>query len=201
MATNLLQPYGFQVTRNALGLAPNYSAKLYQILNGYGTNLGKGDPVKWGTGTAQGTLILATPSDTNIVGIFGSVLPYYDTSQQQTSHGLNGSYQSTAAPSAGTNVNCVIYDDPFATFVCQVNGGPFLQTWQGQNINFLAGAPNSSGISTIALDGTTVGTSNTLPFQIVNVWGVSGGPQDPVNTNPWLEVRMNTAQMLATTGV
>jgi len=206
MASNLLQPYGLQLNRNALGLAPNYQGKLYLIKKGYASNIGKGDPVKWGTGGNQGYVVLAAPTDTNIIGIFNAVLPYYDTVQQATAHGLNGSYQGSSSPSA--DVQCLIYDDPFATFIAQVNGGPFVQTWQGQNINFVAagggvgpGNPNISGISTTALDGTTVAVTNTLPFQIIGTVGVSGGPQDPANTNPWLEVRMNTAQMLSPTGV
>ena len=58
MATNLLQPTGLQLNRNALGLAPNYQGKLYQILTGYGSNIGKGDIVQLkdeGYGTADGS--------------------------------------------------------------------------------------------------------------------------------------------------
>lgn len=207
MATNLLQPTGLQLNRNALGLAPNYQGKLYTIKKGYASNIGKGDLVKWGTGGNQGYIVLAAPTDTNILGVFNAVLPYYDATLQGIAHGLNGSWQSSA--NANADVQCLVYDDPFGTFTAQVNGGPFLQTWQGQNINFVAavgsasgnGNPNISGISTVALDGATVGTTNTLPFQIIGTVGVTGGPQDPANTNPWLEVRFNTAQMLATTGV
>ena len=199
MASNVLQPYGFQINRSALGLAPNYAGKQYFIKAGYGSNIGRGDLVKWGTGANQGRIVLATTADTTIIGAFSAVLPYYDQTQQATSHGLNGSYQSGANPSA--DIACLVYDDPFATFIAQVNGGPYLATWPGQNINFLTGAVNISGISTEALDGTSVGTSNTLPFQIIGTVGVSGGPQDPANTNPWLEVRLNTAQMLAQTGI
>lgn len=207
MTTNLLQPTGLQLNRNALGLAPNYQGKQYLIKKGYGSNIGKGDLVKWGTGGNQGYIVLAVPADTNIIGVFNAVLPYYDATQQATAHGLNGAYQSGANPNG--DIQCLVYDDPFSTFTAQVSGGPFVQTWQGQNIGFVAavgtasgnGNPNISGISTVALDGTTVQTTNTLPFQIIGTVGVTGGPQDPANTNPWLEVRMNTAQMLSQTGV
>lgn len=206
MGTNLLQPYGLQLNRNALGAAPNYQGKLYYIKQGYASNIGKGDPVKLGTGANQGRIVIATPADTNILGIFSAVLPYYDTAQQQIAHGLNGSYQASASPNG--DIQCLVYDDPFATFIAQVNGAAFAQTYQGQNIGFVAagggvgpGLPNISGISTVALDGASVANTNTLPFQIIGPVGVTGGPQDPANTNPWLEVRMNTAQMLSPTGV
>ena len=199
MASNLLQPTGFQLNRNRISGAATFQGSAYYIKQGYGSAIGKGDPVKFGTGANQGRIVLATPADTAILGFFDAVLPYYDATLQAISHGLNGSYQSSANPNG--DIQCLVYDDPFMTFTAQVNGGPFVQTWQGQNINFLANAgPNISGTSTVALDGSSVGVSNTLPFQIVGTVGISGGPQDPANTNPWLEVRMNTAQMLAATG-
>lgn len=200
MASNLLQPTGFQLNRNFTGAAPTYQGNLFYIKQGYGSSIGKGDPVKFGTGANQGRIVLAGPADTNILGFFNAVLPYYDATLQATSHGLNGSYQSTANPNG--DIQCLVYSDPFATFTAQVNGGPFLQTWQGQNINFLANTgPQISGVSTVALDGTSVANTSTLPFQIIGTVGIAGGPQDPTLTNPWLEVRMNTAQILSPTGV
>lgn len=200
MALNLLQPTGFQLNRNFIGAAPTYQGNLFLIKQGYGSSIGKGDPVKFGTGVNQGRIVLATPADTNILGAFNAVLPYYDATLQGTAHGLNGAYQSTANPNG--DIQCLVYSDPFSTFIAQVNGGPFLQAWQGQNINFLAnGGPQISGVSSVALDGGSVGTSNTLPWQIVGTVGFTGTPQDPANTNPWLEVRMNTAQILSSTGI
>lgn len=202
MATNLFQPNGLQVARNRISGANTFQANQKAIKVGYGTSIGRGDPVKAGTGTNQGYIVLAGPADINLVGYFAGVLPYFDLTQQQTAYGLNGSYQSSSNPSA--DVQCLVCEDPFVTFMAQVSGGPFAQSWVGQNINMLAGsagAPNSAGISTMALDASTVGTSNTLPFQIVGVLGVPGGPQDPANVNPWIEVRLNTAQMLSSTGV
>jgi hypothetical protein len=206
MATNLLQPNGLQLLRNLISGAPTYQGNQYTIKAGYGSNIGKGDPVKTGTGTNQGYIVLASPTDTEILGIFQGVLPYYDQTLQATSHGLNGAYQSSANPIS--DIPCMVYSDAFTTFAAQVNGGPFVQSWRGQNISFIAaaggvgpGLPNLAGISTTALDGGSVGTGPALPFRIVGTIGVVGGPQDPTNTNPWLEVRLNTAEMLAPTGI
>lgn len=207
MGTNLLQPTGLHLNRSALGLAPNYMGRQYNIKRAYATNIGKGDPVKLGTGGNQGYIVIAAPGDANILGIFNAVLPYYDSNLQATAHGLNGAYTSTALPPTGVDIPCLVYDDPFATFIAQAQGGPY-SNWQGRNISMLAatassgpGFPNAAGISTTVLDGTTVNTTPTLNFQVIGAVGVTGGPQDPANTNPWLEVRLNTAQMLSATGV
>jgi hypothetical protein len=196
MATNLLQPNGLSYCRNRINGANTYQANQRAIKQGYGSSIGRGDLVKFGSGTNQGYMVLATLADTNTVGAFSAVLPYYDSTQQATSHGLNGSYQSTSNPS--TDVQCLVGEDPFGTFIAQCSGGTFAQSWVGQTINFLTGtngAPNSAGISTLALDSSTLGNPNA-PFKIVGVFGVSGGPQDPANVNPWLEVMLNTSSML-----
>lgn len=201
MGTNLLQPSGLSYCRNRLNGANTYQMNQRAIKAGYGSSIGRGDLVKFGSGTYQGYIVLATLTDTNSVGSFHAVLPYYDSTQQAMSHGLNGSYQSTSNPSA--DVQSLVGEDPFGTFIIQCSGGTFAQTWVNQTINFLAGsngAPNSAGISTMALDFTTLGAPNA-PFSIIGAFGVVGGPQDPTNVNPWLEVRLNTSQMLSSASV
>lgn len=205
MATNSYVPNGLTVggARQRAGGSASYQNSIFKIKAGYsGSNIGRGDLVKRGTGAQQGYIVPALTTDTNIVGVFDTVLLYYDKTAQQTMHGLNGSYQTNANPSA--DILCTVIDDPFVTFVAQVNGGPYLQAWEGQNINFLTGTngvPDITGQSVLALDGASVGTANTLPFQILSVTGVTGGPRDPANTNPWIEVRMNLASMLQQTGI
>jgi hypothetical protein len=201
MGTNAFVPNGLSVVRSRAGGAATYQNNLATIKVGYGSNIGRGDLVNQGTGANSGYTVLQGLADTQTFGVFGAVYPYFDTVQQGTAHGLIGSYQSGASPSA--DISAWIIDDPFVTFIAQVSGGPWLQSWRGQNINFLTGTngvPNATGQSTLALDASTIGTTNTLPFQIIGVLGVQGGPQDPTFTNPWIEVRFNTAALLQTTG-
>lgn len=203
MATNTLTPQGLLQSNNAIGGAPTYQLSAYKIKNAYATNIGVGDLVRTGTGGNQGYVTLAALGDTSALGVFVTVYPYYDTTFMQTAHGLNGSYKNTAAPVSGTDISCAVIDDPFAVFRAQVSGGPWAESWRGQNINWLTatnGAPNAAGISTLALDGASVNTSNTLPFRIMGLAGVSGGPQDPANTNPWILVRFNPAVIEALQG-
>jgi hypothetical protein len=194
MAVNTLAPNGLLFSRNRMGAAPTYQAQQYYITNGYASKIGVGDLVKTGVGGNQGNVVISAFGDTSGLGVFVTVLPYYDTTFQQTAHGLNGSYPTTAAPVTGTNVPCLVISDFLAVFRVQMSGGPWTASMRGQNINWLTGtngAPNAAGISTLAVDATTIGTSNTLPFRIENVVGVSGGPQDPANTNPVIEVGFN----------
>lgn len=204
MATNLLAPNGLSAARNVIGAAPTYQANAFFIKSGYASAIGMGDLVKTGTIANQGYVTISALADTGTLGVFAGVLPFYDQTLQAISHGLNGSYPTTANPVSGQDVPCLVISDPFATFIAQVNGGTYANTWRGQNINFTTGTngvPNISGRSILSLDFTTLGTSNTLPFRIVGPVGVTGGPQDPANTNPWVEVRLNTSELLNSTGI
>jgi hypothetical protein len=202
VAANNFAPTGLSFVRNFISGSNTFQQNQSAIKVGYPTAIGLGDLVKLGTGTYQGYTVLSLLTDTNTLGVFGGVLAYVDATLQGVSHGLNGSYQPTANPIA--DIPCLDVMDPYGTFKAQVLGGTFAQTWVGQNITFVAGsngAPNASGRSTLALDYTTLGTSNTLPFRVVGVLGVTGGPQDPAIVNPWIEVRLNTSSVLNPTGI
>lgn len=204
MASNTLSPNGLSFASNLLIGANTYKATKYKIKNGYGSNIGRGDVVMTGTGGNQGYVILGTSGASNWLGVFVGILPYYDTTLQAIGHGLNGSYQSGLTPPSGVDIDCLVIDDPFAVFMAQMNASSWAVSWRGQNVNFLSGsngAPDKSGQSTLSLDSTTIATTNTLPLRIVDVAGVTGGPQDPANVNPWVLVKLNTSEILAATGI
>jgi hypothetical protein len=201
MATNPFVPNGLSVARSRAGGAATYQNNQCLIKAGYASNIGRGDLIGKGTGASAGYAVISGVADTGAWGVFGAVYPYYDNTAQQAMHGLIGAYTNTANPS--TDIDAWLIDDPFVTYVAQVSGSPWSVTWAGRNINFLAGSngvPNITGQSTLALDAATIADTNTLPFQIVGKFGVAGGPQDPANTNPWIEVRLNTAALLNPTG-
>lgn len=194
MAVNVLAPNGLLWSRNRMGGAPTVQAQAYQITRGYASNIGIGDLVKTGTAGNQGNVIISAFNDTSGLGVFAGVLPYFDITQQQTAHGLNGSYVSTALTPVGIAIPCLVISDFLAVFRVQMSGGPWVASYRGQNINWTTGTngvPNAAGISSLSVDGTTIGTSNTLPLRLEGLAGVSGGPQDPANTNPLVEVSFN----------
>lgn len=194
MGTNTFAPTGFVFSRNRRTNSPTFQANKYKIKAGFASKIGIGDLVSTQTGGNAGYIGPTgnAPGANGILGIFMGVLPYFDLTQQAQAYGLNGSY--VANTNSQADIDCLVVDDPDAVWRIQVQGGPWAQSWRGENIQLLAnsnGAPNASGISTAALDGTTVAVTNTLPFRIQELVGVSGGPQDPANTNPWIEVCIN----------
>ena len=216
MATNQYAPNGLTVggARNRISAAANYAHQFGMIKAGYGTAIGRGDLVNFGTGGNQGFVVISGHADTNGFGVFQSVYPYYDQTAQQTMHGLNGSYPTNANPSTTgpsspystvAGIICGVIADPFATFIAQTNSvGGWQQVWAGQNINFVAGTngvPNITGQSTLALDYASIALDDTLPLRIVGPAGVPGGPDDPNNSNCWLEVALNTAWLLNKSGI
>jgi hypothetical protein len=204
-SSNLFAPSGLIFARNFISGANTYQANQFKIKQGYSTAIGVGDLVKTGTGGNQGYIVPALLGDTNVLGVFVGVLPYYDNTAQQTMHGLIGSWPGASA-NASSDVSCLVISDPFAVFRAQVSASTsaYFESWRGQNINFLTGtngAPNIAGVSTLALDFSTLATTATLPFRVVGNSGVTGGPQDPGNNNPWIEVRINTSEVLSATGI
>jgi hypothetical protein len=206
MALNTLAPLGLIRANNLVG-APTYGLSSFKIKNGYTGSIGLGDLVRTGgAGVNQGEVILAANNDTSFLGVFAGIYPYYDTTLQAIGHGLMGSYRAGLSPPTGVDIQCAVIDDPFATYRAQVSGGPWSETWRGQNINWLAntnGAPNAAGLSTLVLDAASINVTPTLPLRIVGLAGVPGGPQDPANTNPWVLVRINAslAEHLMGTGI
>jgi hypothetical protein len=204
--SNLYAPSGLIFTRNFISGANTYQANQFKIKQGYASAIGMGDLVKTGTGANLGYIVPALLNDTGVLGVFAGVVSYYDSTAQQTMHGLNGAWPGSSA-NASADVACLVISDPFATFSAQVNApsNAYVESWRGQNINFLTGTngvPNTAGISTLALDYTTMNTTNTLPFRIIGPLQVApGGQRDPANNYPWVEVRINNSEVLAGTGI
>lgn len=200
MATNTLAPMGLVFNRNRVSASPTYQINGYTLLKSYATKIGVGDMVMSGTSTTQGYVILAPDNASTILGVFAGVQPYYDLNLQTTVF----TQWWTGTQNASADVGCYVGDDPNTTFRAQVNGGTYATSWRGQNIGWTAGtngAPNISGISVLSLSFSSLGLSGTLPFKILGPAGMSGGPQDPGNVNPWVEVSLNTSEYLNSTGV
>lgn len=219
MATNTAAPNGLSFVRNRITASPTFQPSIKLIKNGYASNIGIGDLVITLTGASKGFVGISTGVESAQLGVFAGITSppqgtygqpgavgdgVYDTNMGAMNYGRNGAYVSTITPPTGVNVGAKVIDDPFAVFRAQMIGGAWTDDLMGQNINFTAatnGVPNASGVSILSLDFASIATTNTLPFRIVGLSGVQGGPQDPSNTNPWIEVSLNTAELLASTGI
>lgn len=201
MAINTLAPMGLIASRNLNMNAPTYQANRYTLLKSYSTKIGLGDVVA-SAGGNTGYIALPADNPTLILGVFAGVEPYFDLNLSTTV--FTQWWTGTQNPSA--DVGCFVYDDPTIVFRAQVVGGPFAQSWRGQNTQWTGstnGAPNQAGISTLSLSASVATTSANYSFRVMGVVGMSGGPQDPANTNPWIEVAINStsSERVSGTGV
>lgn len=195
---NVFSPNGLVYSFNKLGAAPTYQAQLAYIQSGYATSIPMGSVVV----QVGGYVTLAADNPARIFGVFAGVLPYWDTTLQQTAHGRNGAWVASTASNA--SVPCLVISDPMAVFRIQCSGIAPAATWPGLNLNWVAGTNatlSQSGISVLAGDSATPAANAAFPFIIEGLAGVVGGPQDPTTTNPWLNVRINPALSTALLGL
>lgn len=201
MATLTLAPNGLQWVRHKLSTAQGFATNNnYYIRAGYtGSAIGFGDLVQTGTSTNAGYVIQYAAGNTNVLGVFAGVGPYFDTVLNAVVPGKNY-WAGTESPSG--DVPVYIIDDPWAVFRIQVSGGPLMTASRGLNADVSGyGAPNSVGISTAALNYSTVATTSTLPLRIVGWSTVAAGGSttyDPTTatsanqpTNNYAEVTLN----------
>ena len=195
---NTLAPTGLVYSRNKLGAAPTYQAQAARIQSGYASNIPIGSVVV----QVGGYVTIAADNPTRIFGVFAGVLPFYNTALQGIDHGQQGAWRASAASNA--DVPCLVITDPMALYRIQASGIAPAATWPGLNINWVAGTNatlSASGLSVLTADASTVAVTATLPFVIEGLAGVPGGPQDPTQANPWLEVRLNPALCTANIGL
>jgi hypothetical protein len=204
MAANAAAPSGFQTLRRYDGAAPNYGAREEVIAYNYGTRINYGDPVFRFT---DGTIRLYAAAGTTIHGIFRGCR-YLDPGTLKTE--FYPAWRTPTLPST-TTVFAVVEQDPFMTFMCQAIGTALTQSALGQNMDITAASSGTStslaGLSTCSLSGTAANT-NTLPFRLLSIIGLTGGlatpavnaAYNPLNDNQWLEVMMNTPDYSTRTG-
>lgn len=213
MGTNTLAGTGLQFSRNLNPASPDFQGNYYSLLSTYSTSIGVGDVVATGTAGNLGYAILAADGATSLLGVCMGFAPYFDTGLQQV---INPKYwRQTSSPATGASVNnpagapqILVADNQSIIFQAQLSGVTWSNGYRGKNVDWKAGtngAPSTySGLSTLYLDGTTINTTNTLPFRIVGLaQTIIGGPQDPSNTNPIIEVQFNPGSLenLQSTGI
>lgn len=196
---NLFAPAGFQESRRYDGAAPNYAMETNRIAYNNTNKIAFGDPVKR---LSSGYIDLYTAGTSTIHGIFAGC-EYWDPTQQKYLY-LNN-WPAPTSLNSGLTVKCRISSDPTLRFRVQVSGGPAVQAAVGQNIEILSGTsgvPGAAGISTCAVDYTTLATTATLPFRVLDILTV--GPNYLYNNtaaNNYVEVMLNTSDYRSQTGI
>lgn len=177
-------PYGLRPI-NILGGSPNsHSIRQYKIASGYATGIFFGDLVKLVVG---GTIEKDTGTTTATpVGVFLGV--EYMSATQGLLH-RNQWTASTTVPT-GTTAWAYVCDDPDMLFEIQ-SDDPLGQNSIGTNAAIVQGAGSTStGMSAVALDGSTIASTNTLPLRIVDYVRRPGSTLGDAKTD--VIVRINT---------
>jgi hypothetical protein len=161
---NTLAAFGFRQYRGT-GSVPTMEQSVRKIAAGNTNAIFTGDPV---VGLASGYLDKATSNSAanGVEGIFIGC-KYFSTSQKRT---VWNSYWPGS--DATGDVEAYIISDPNAMFVVQ-NGTSATAIGLadiGANVGFLAAAGNTAtGLSAYTVDQSTLNTTNTLPFRVVDL--------------------------------
>jgi hypothetical protein len=173
---NTSAPFGFRQW-SGTGSAPTYEQTVAFIAYNNSTPIFNGDPV---VQLNTGYIAQASSNSTQIAGIFIGC-QYLSVSQKRT---VWSNYWPGSDVASGNTVTAYVINDPNAQFIVQSgNGGPVTFASIGNNIGFGVGGTNgntSNGLSTYYADYSTIATTSTLPFRIVNLAGYS-----PVGVSPW----------------
>ena len=151
-------PYGLRPVGLLGGRVYNQAMRLIPIATTYGTLIGMGDVVKIAAGTINkdtGTTS-ATP-----VGIFMGCY-YTDPNSKQPSY-----HQSWPASTAATDAVAYVVDDPDVVFQIQADGAVLFDDI-GNNAALIQGTVSANGLSTVALQASSINTTNTLPIRIID---------------------------------
>lgn len=194
---NTYAPYGFQLVNAFQGYAPNYATTTRVISKSNTNKIGYGDVV---ISLTTGYIDIAATTSSPVLGVFLGC-QYYDTSQATQGFGQQFTRQWSGTTTALADPLAFVCQDPTAVFQAQVSGATTITNSSiGLNVNFTAnGSPNTIGFSVAAVDGTTVSTTNTLPFRII---GLSPSfAVDNTTANNAVLVRLNACDANTTTGI
>lgn len=201
-------PFGFREAKLWTGSVPNYAINGRSLAFNYGSQIAKGDPVFLNT---SGNIALYVKNGTTIDGI-ADAFDYFDPNNI-LSGAFHPAWTAPTLPS-GTNVVGKVITDPNMVFLVQANGAAQTEAVIGLNCDIVSGSSGTpvsgSGISQCGIDVTTIANTNTLPFRIVGILGITPGfssqglgvNQQYVATaaNQIFAVTMNTQDMTTRTG-
>jgi hypothetical protein len=194
---NVNAPFGFQYAGRQEGGSPTEGLTSRIVSSAYGVAIFQGDPV---ISMTSGYIQVATSNSVTVAGVFNG------TEYLNSNVGRKVWFNSLPSSGIGADAKAYISNDPPALWVAQSNGTAIAFADIGANIGFATGTGNTTtGRSTYALDQTTIGTTNTLPFRIVGLWSQyappgSAGTDDTTPYN-WAVVALNNTDRSTTTGV
>jgi len=194
---NTNAPFGFS-QRSGNGSSPTYETVARKAQYNAGA-IYSGDPV---TSQTDGTVAQASAGTTQIAGIFVEC-EYLSVSQKRK---VWSNYWPGSDVASGNYVTCYIVNDPNARFTVQAGGSATAIGLADvdANVNFGIGTGNAAnGISGAYADQTTIGTTSTLPFRIIDLVTDPPGSNgtDTTSGYNWIVVGFNNVDTKSLTGI
>lgn len=205
---NTQTAYGFRHVGFLSGGAPDYQLATRLIASSNTTSIYFGDPVQ----KVAATQYIAQASSTTapLEGIFQGCMLIPSTGGAPT-------FSPYYPGAAGADVTAYVINAPSAIFMAAATNTNIPNTAIGDNIGFSIGTGSTfgGGFSGATLDQSTISTTNTLPFQIVGLFGSTnatgsintgnfggvGNGSDTTSTFNWVIVAFNNERFKQLTGV
>jgi len=190
---NINAVFGFRPVKK-VGAGYNASAQNeYVIGNNESSAIYQGDPVIM---NANGAISVGSSAGAELIGVFNGCF-YTDPTTQKPTYS-NYYPGSIAADDIVANV----IDDPNALFEVKVddtNGGQ-AQVGSNANIATYAAGSTKTGVSGVALDGSSFATSSAANFRVVSL-STDPDNSDYASANASIIVKINKHSLTDTTGV
>lgn len=206
--SNTQSAFGFKHVGFLPGSSPDYQLSTGLIQSSNTTAIFFGDPVQ----KVANSQYVAQASSTTapVVGIFQGCMLIPSTGGAPT-------WSPYYPGAAGADATAYVLSSPGALFMAAATNTNIPTTAIGENIGFAIGTGSTfgGGFSGATLDQTTISTTNTLPFQIVALFGSTnatgdintgnfggvGNGSDTTSAFNWVIVAFNNQRFKQLTGV
>lgn len=190
---NTQTAFGFRHVGYLSGGAPDYQLATRLIQSTNTTKIFRGDPVVKDPTT--GYIKQAANNTTVIEGIF-------DGCMFTPVGGGTPVWQPFWPGAASADATAYIINAPNAIFLAAATNTAIPVSAIGENIGFAIGTGSQvgGGFSGATADQSTLGTTNTLPFQVYGLYSGIGNGSDPSTPFNWVEVTLNNQRFKQLTG-
>lgn len=191
---NTQSAFGFRHIGYLPGGAPDYQQNTRLIASTNTTKIFTGDPIVKVAGT--GYIAQAANNTTTIDGIFVGC--------KYTPVGGGTPQWSPCWPGAASaDAEAYVIEAPNALFLVAATNTAIGVAAIGENVGFAIGAGSIVGgcFSGATVDQSTLGTTNTLPFQVVGTYQGVGNGSDATTPYNWVVVTLNNQRFKQLTGV
>lgn len=199
--SNTAAKFGFKHIGFLPGSAPDYQLSTRLIASSNTTSIYFGDPVAKVANTQY--IAAQTVTTATVDGIFQGCMLIPATGGAPT-------WSPYYPGSAGADVTAYVLESPNALLMAAAFSTNISSTAIGNNITFTTGSGSTvgGGFSGYTLDQATIATTNTLPFEIVGLYGMGNGNfggvgngSDSTSAFNWVIVTFNNQRFKQLTGV